>query len=189
MTKALLESVLATLEGRSAPRDPIQVWAAAPSLSQPGPAAASPVAPLLSHTMCRGIETLLVAPLQVVDAFAVPRVQYDPVRKLFHRSTAVPQLQADAQVGAARLRQLRQCRALSPVCKRVEEMYKDGKKQLLLMPLLMLLMPLLLMPLSPPQSKVALYVNRFYLVLQRLKRNKLFRPAQVGSRERQGWCS
>lgn len=32
---------------------------------------------------------------------------------------------------------------------------------------------------SFPQSKVALYVNRFYLVLQRLKRNKLFRPAQV----------
>lgn len=27
---------------------------------------------------------------------------------------------------------------------------------------------------------MALYVNRFYLVLQRLKRNKLFRPAQVG---------
>lgn len=29
-----------------------------------------------------------------------------------------------------------------------------------------------------PQSKVALYVNRFHLVAQRLRRNKLFRPAQ-----------
>lgn len=36
--------------------------------------------------------------MQVVDAFAVPRVQYDPVRKLFHRSSVAPQLQADAQV-------------------------------------------------------------------------------------------
>ena len=39
--------------------------------------------------------------MQVVDAFAVPRVQYDPVRKLFHRSSVAPQLQADAQVGTA----------------------------------------------------------------------------------------
>ncbi|KAL4448856.1 hypothetical protein ABPG77_007573 [Micractinium sp. CCAP 211/92] len=62
--------------------------------------------------------------IQVVPAFNVPHVRYDPVRKLFHRSSEVPRLQADAT------------------------------------------------------SKVQLYVNRFHLVQQRLKRNKLFRPAK-----------
>jgi hypothetical protein len=32
------------------------------------------------------------------------------------------------------------------------------------------------------QSKVQLYIDRFNLVQQRLRRNKLFRPAQVGGR-------
>lgn len=36
--------------------------------------------------------------VQVVDAFAVPRITYDPLRKLFYRTTAQPQLQADATV-------------------------------------------------------------------------------------------
>lgn len=62
--------------------------------------------------------------VQVIDAFSVPHVGYDPVRKLFHRSSEPPRLQADAA------------------------------------------------------SKVQLYVNRFHLVQQRLKRNKLFRPAK-----------
>ncbi|KAL4422834.1 hypothetical protein ABPG75_009031 [Micractinium tetrahymenae] len=62
--------------------------------------------------------------VQVVDAFSVPHIVYDPVRKLFHRSSEQPQLQADAA------------------------------------------------------SKVQLHVNRFHLVQQRLKRNKLFRPAK-----------
>lgn len=157
MTKALLESVLATLEGRSAPRDPIQVWAAAPSLSQPGLAAASPVAPLLSHTMCRDIETPLVTPLQVVDAFAVPRVQYDPVRKLFHRSSMAPQLQADAQVGEARLRQ---CRAVQGT---VSSVHSCGGNVLTIAAVLPLLLcsaaapphALLSAPFAPPEQGVA----------------------------------
>jgi hypothetical protein len=36
--------------------------------------------------------------VQVIDAFAVPRITYDPLRKLFYRSAAQPQLQADAKV-------------------------------------------------------------------------------------------
>ncbi|KAI3430534.1 hypothetical protein D9Q98_005127 [Chlorella vulgaris] len=63
-------------------------------------------------------------PVQVVDAFQVPHIVYDPVRKLFHKSQTQPTLQADAK------------------------------------------------------SKVQLYIDRFHLVQQRLKRNKLFRPSR-----------
>lgn len=38
---------------------------------------------------------------QVIDAFSVPHVGYDPVRKLFHRSSEPPRLQADAAVSRA----------------------------------------------------------------------------------------
>jgi hypothetical protein len=37
-------------------------------------------------------------PVQVVDAFQVPHIVYDPVRKLFHKSQTQPTLQADAKV-------------------------------------------------------------------------------------------
>lgn len=140
LTRPLLEQLLAALQGRAAPQDPVQV----------------------------------------VDAFAVPFIVYDPVRKLFHRPAqgAAPSLQADASV-----------RGGWHVCRRPAALHvgagrRSGSFAAAMLPtaanrrrphassLLLLLLPLL-------QSKVALYVNRFHLVHQRLKRNKLFRPAQV----------
>lgn len=84
------------------------------------------VTPALLEQVLSALEGRSQAPdaVQVVDAFRVPHVVYDPVRKLFHRSAVQPKLQADAK------------------------------------------------------SKVQLYVNRFHLVHQRLKRNKLFRAAK-----------
>ena len=38
--------------------------------------------------------------VQVVDAFQMPNIAYDPVRKVFHRSSAQPHLQADGKVRA-----------------------------------------------------------------------------------------
>ena len=40
--------------------------------------------------------------VQVVDAFQVPNIAYDSVRKVFHRSSAQPHLQADGKVRAGR---------------------------------------------------------------------------------------
>lgn len=113
-------------------------------------------------------------PLQVIDAFAVPRVLYDPVRKLFHRTPAPPRLQADAEVRAC-------CRRRAPA----------GLQHARPTPNAFACRPPALLPTSPytvlhvcaaSQSKVELYVSRFHLVHQRLKRNKLFRPAQVRHR-------
>eukprot|EP00887_Chlorella_sp_A99_P007226 scaffold2.g7226.t1 len=70
--------------------------------------------------------------VQVIDAFQVPYIIYDPLRKLFHASADRRNLLADAK------------------------------------------------------SKLQLYINRYHLVHQRLRRNRLFRPPQWGGLGRGG---
>ena len=38
-------------------------------------------------------------PVQVISAFDVPRIQYDPIRKIFHRQPGRPALHGTAEVG------------------------------------------------------------------------------------------
>ncbi len=117
----LLQEAVRAVEGRSAPQDVVQVGGG------PGPAGLLLALLLLGRCGRRGRAgtglagrlsaagpaCLDAAPLppvsrmlfslpraaQVIPAFNVPHVRYDPVRKLFHRSSEVPRLQADATVG------------------------------------------------------------------------------------------
>lgn len=62
------------------------------------------VTPALLEQVLSALEGRSQAPdaVQVVDAFRVPHVVYDPVRKLFHRSAVQPKLQADAKARPGR---------------------------------------------------------------------------------------
>ena len=94
-------------------------------------------------------------PLQVVNAFAVPRVLYDPVRRAFHRRAAsarvrMPALQRESDAFMCSFSG-RRCLRSAPASPSV---------------------------LATADAKVSLYRERFHLVSQRLLRNKLFsRPA------------
>ena len=101
--------------------------------------------------------------IQVLDAFQTPLILYDPIRKLFHRSHEPRALFADAKVGP--LRPLLGARSRSPPSAAAARRRRSPP------------------PAAPaaPQSKVQLYVDRFLLIQQRMRRNKMFRPPRWGA--------
>ena len=82
---------------------------------------ASLVSEVIDRAKGNGTDESLV---EVIDAFQVPRIMYDPIRKLFHKDT------------------------------KPRKLFGDG------------------------QSKVQLYIDRFSMIQQRLRRHKLFRPTK-----------
>jgi DNA polymerase epsilon subunit 2 len=112
--------------------------------------------------------------LEVINAFKVPLCLYDPIRKLFHHSTQPRKIFAEALV-----RYFRICIIITKGC--LPLWTNDSQSKIgtwatadkIMSDHSLFLSHLL-------QSKTQLYVDRFLLIQQRLRRHSLFRPVQWG---------
>lgn len=122
---------------------------------------------------CAGQQTASAASVQVVDAFAVPRVKYDPVRSSFYRLPGPGTLHGTAQV----------CSYSSVQTKNIRGLFYTATVTSAALPQQHGLTKLrschdgsLCM-----QDKQSVFMDRYLLLQQRIRRNRLFTAPVFGA--------